>query len=114
MNPQLLPKSIRPPKATQQFLKDLDNRARLEKNAMYPASLQVGCPIIGCMGLGYLGFDTVMCFVCEHQWSSDGVEPDDGLPVDTMKECPKCHVRIEKNGGCDHMTCSLCRHEFYW
>ena len=22
------------------------------------------------MGLGYLGFDTVMCFICEHQWDA--------------------------------------------
>jgi len=30
------------------------------------------------------------------------------------KICPKCNVRIEKNGGCDHMTCWSCKYEFYW
>lgn len=30
------------------------------------------------------------------------------------KECPQCSVNIEKNGGCNHMVCSSCRHEFCW
>jgi len=30
------------------------------------------------------------------------------------KECIKCNSTIEKNGGCNHMTCRKCKHEFCW
>lgn len=30
------------------------------------------------------------------------------------KDCPECHVCIEKNGGCNHMQCTGCKYEFCW
>jgi len=30
------------------------------------------------------------------------------------KKCPHCQTPIEKNGGCLHMRCSICSHEFCW
>lgn len=35
---------------------------------------------------------------------------------ETTKACPQCKARIEKNYGCDHMTCSLpsCKFQFCW
>lgn len=97
--------------------RDLDGklaqRARLQQNVLYPVHVQVDCPQLGCVGLGYLGFDEVMCFLCEHQWlACDGDAPCTDLPK-TLKACPACNVQIEKNGGCDHMSCR-CGHQFFW
>ncbi|WAQ88270.1 hypothetical protein PtA15_9A397 [Puccinia triticina] len=30
------------------------------------------------------------------------------------KECTRCHLTIEKNGGCNHVTCKKCKPEFCW
>ena len=30
------------------------------------------------------------------------------------KPCPSCNVRIEKNGGCQHMHCRACNVHFCW
>lgn len=30
------------------------------------------------------------------------------------RQCPRCHATIEKNGGCNHMTCRKCHYEFCW
>jgi len=40
---------------------------------------------------------------------------DEELVHKTSKPCPTgCGWQIEKNLGCNHMTCSRCRHEFCW
>ena len=30
------------------------------------------------------------------------------------KDCPKCQCPVEKNGGCNHMICFKCKHEWCW
>jgi len=52
------------------------------------------------------------------QWTTkcrDDSETYNWLMANT-KACPKCQTAIEKNGGCNHMTCKSvsCKHEFCW
>jgi hypothetical protein len=71
---------------------------------------------------------TQYCFMCLNpyhapnscqtirKWNlkcQDDSETRNYLLVHTQ-DCPKCKVCIEKNGGCSHMTCNRCKHEFCW
>jgi len=70
-----------------------------------------------------------ICFRCNHDWHTGSCErAARGLVgyaadraafaayalVANIKPCPKCRAPIEKNEGCNHMTCQRCRYEFCW
>ena len=72
------------------------------------------------------GFST--CFNCREEWHADATcdefqqwkrensQADERFQRwsnDHAKPCPKCTMPIEKNGGCNHVTCR-CKHEFCW
>ena len=54
--------------------------------------------------------DTLAKWICKCNDDSETVK---WMAVNT-KSCPKCVSRIEKNHGCNHMTCRQCKHEFCW
>uniref|UniRef100_A0A8C0J8F3 RBR-type E3 ubiquitin transferase n=1 Tax=Chelonoidis abingdonii TaxID=106734 RepID=A0A8C0J8F3_CHEAB len=64
----------------------------------------------------------ILIFSLSEQWlkkwikkCDDDSETSNWIAANT-KECPKCHVTIEKDGGCNHMVCrnQNCKAEFCW
>lgn len=79
--------------------------------------VQCICGHIFCFGCGELWHDPVKCKWLK-KWikkCDDDSETSNWIAANT-KECPKCQVTIEKNGGCNHMICKnqACRSEFCW
>jgi hypothetical protein len=61
------------------------------------------------------GCFTEFCFRCgePHQELQCRIIDKQPKEEGDHKNCPKCKVCIEKNGGCNHMMCR-CGHEFCW
>jgi hypothetical protein len=62
-------------------------------------------------------FYSLFLFLSMQQFDQEGL--NDSLMnakwiVVNTKSCPNCQNHIEKNDGCNHMTCRTCRHEFCW
>lgn len=87
---------------------------------MIPASIDWNTPSTICSNCS-----TAFCFLCSelpHQPASCRHFSDWQRLVGNSsfwikknaKPCPGCNVPIEKNNGCNHMTCQHCRTEFCW
>ncbi|KAF1356252.1 hypothetical protein BDV97DRAFT_286539 [Delphinella strobiligena] len=68
-----------------------------------------------CFGCQLLDHQPTPCVLVK-KWlkkCEDDSETANWISANT-KECPRCNSTIEKNGGCNHMTCRKCKHEFCW
>ncbi|CDH50400.1 ring finger protein [Lichtheimia corymbifera JMRC:FSU:9682] len=68
-----------------------------------------------CFGCGLSDHQPCVCSLVKKwlQKCKDDSETANWISAHT-KDCPKCQSAIEKNGGCNHMTCRKCRYEFCW
>jgi len=65
---------------------------------------------------------TQICFNCSQPWHGYFVGCNQNVDIGFSKwalnkdvqKCPKCRMGIEKDDGCNHMTCSSCKYEFCW
>ncbi|EPY52732.1 hypothetical protein SPOG_02052 [Schizosaccharomyces cryophilus OY26] len=68
-----------------------------------------------CFGCGRDNHQPAICPLVKVwlQKCQDDSETANWIHANT-KECPKCSTTIEKNGGCNHMTCKKCKYEYCW
>ncbi|KAG0002677.1 hypothetical protein BGZ80_010986 [Entomortierella chlamydospora] len=74
-----------------------------------------GCGYKFCFGCGQGDHQPAPCGLVK-MWQkkcADDSETANWISAHT-KECSKCQSTIEKNGGCNHMTCRKCKYEFCW
>ncbi|KAI9478377.1 MAG: hypothetical protein EXX96DRAFT_245687 [Benjaminiella poitrasii] len=78
-------------------------------------TVECKCSCRFCFGCGLDDHQPCICILVKKwlQKCEDDSETANWISAHT-KECPKCHSTIEKNGGCNHMTCRKCRYEFCW
>ena len=90
------------------------------------ATLYCECGVVAVVEREHVGDNTVTC-CCGRTYCikcGNFVHPAQPcpLPRETIKwmgkhkakRCPNCGTGIEKTGGCTHMTCRTCKHEFCW
>ncbi|XP_003740103.1 potential E3 ubiquitin-protein ligase ariadne-1 isoform X1 [Galendromus occidentalis] len=80
-------------------------------------SVTCRCGHVFCFACGENWHDPVKCSLLK-KWQKkcdDDSETSNWIAANT-KECPKCNVTIEKDGGCNHMVCKNqnCKMEFCW
>lgn len=88
--------------------------------------LLLPCEDRSCKGLVPTGGEqNGKCYICNIEYCKKCYTRHEGKcdknAVSTIKErklkqknCPRCGICIEKNEGCDHMTCVACKYEFWW
>ncbi|BGP39736.1 hypothetical protein JCM10450v2_003705 [Rhodotorula kratochvilovae] len=79
-------------------------------------TVQCACGHVFCFGCQLDGDHRPCCCPIVRRWvkkCKDDSETSNWISANT-KECTKCHSTIEKNGGCNHMTCKKCKWEFCW
>ena len=78
-------------------------------------TVRCGCGHSFCFGCGLADHQPCLCHLVK-KWikkCKDDSETANWISANT-KECSRCNSTIEKNGGCNHMTCRKCAYEFCW
>ena len=73
------------------------------------------CGKIFCFGCGEESHIPCTCPITKKWLIKNSAESENITWIlANTKACPGCQKFIEKNQGCNHMTCKACKHEFCW
>jgi len=73
------------------------------------------CGYVFCFKCGQEGHRPADCETVEKWFLKNSTDAENvNWIIANTKKCPKCNIFIEKNQGCNHMTCRNCKHEFCW
>jgi ariadne-1 len=73
------------------------------------------CGVPFCFKCGEEAHDPVSCVhLADWQLKCSNESETANWILANTKKCSQCNSRIEKNQGCNHMTCKICKHEFCW
>lgn len=98
----------------------LDNEKNLRKMSI------IRCGTENCRGFLNESFhcglcETKFCVKCveaiddiEHHVCDKSLVASNEMIKNTTKQCPECGVKIDRNGGCKHMFCTICNIGFCW
>jgi hypothetical protein len=85
-----------------------------EGGAERPIVTCVACAKQSCFSCDVPWHSGVTCAAYQEAIRGDSTLATEALLMATTKKCPMCAASIEKNDGCDHMTCQHCLGEFCW
>lgn len=87
------------------------------EKSIYSTITEVRCDCGGsfCFQCGSESHKPADCEMAQ-QWDEKNSSESENLQwiMANTKACPACKKPIEKNQGCNHMTCATCKHEFCW
>ncbi|KAG4078504.1 hypothetical protein HA402_009216 [Bradysia odoriphaga] len=97
------------------YCRSEDCEYAVKVKVLEPSQVICKCGYESCLKCGEMWHDSVTCDLLK-KWIE--IQLEDVESAKWMKEhakrCPNCKINIEKNGGCNHMSCRSCRHEFCW
>jgi hypothetical protein len=89
--------------------------ATIQKDYKYKAQCQT-CQLIFCSlcNQQHVSYLFPLCWGGNQSDSDHELQKWKSSQKGNCRKCPNCHSMIEKNGGCNHMTCRNCKYEFCW
>lgn len=65
--------------------------------------------------------NTEICFECNEHWhpkltcdEASDQSYEEWAKGKNIQKCPQCKRRVEKDSGCNHMTCAVCGYQWCW